>query len=303
MPALTEIDTPPPQAIGCTSLQEFRSFMASPANREADMAAFERGLLDFRVDAIGGAETFTVSGYCAVCDRAAAFVVDYQYCYATTPDGRRLPNWRERLVCPHCHLNNRMRAAIGFLLSASKPDDTVYLTEFVTPLFKAVAWKRKRTIGSEYLRDGTARGAMNAAGVRHEDATRLTFPDGVFNLIGTFDVLEHVPNYRQALAEFFRCLRPGGALIITVPFSLWSATTVTRATIDASGTITHLLPPEVHGDPLDQGGALCFHNFGWDFVGALTATGFEDAGLTMFWDPQLGYLGGYQYIITARSPG
>src|SRR5262249_53490302 len=63
--------------------------------------------------------------------------------------------------------------------------------------------------------------------------------------------------------------------------------------------ITHLLPPEVHGDPLDQGGALCFYHFGWDFVGALTQAGFEDAGLSMFWNPRLGHLGGYQNIITA----
>ena len=283
----------PPQATRCTSFDDFRFFMASPANREADMAAFEVGLL-------GASDTFTISGRCAVCDRDTTFLVDYQYCYATTPDGRRLPNWRERLVCQHCHLNNRQRAAVGFVLSASDPDDTIYLTEAVTPLFQVVASKRKQTIGSEYLRDGTARGTVNAAGVRHEDVTYLSFPDEAFNVIGTFDVLEHVPNYRQAFAEFFRCLRPGGTLIITVPFFLWSAATVTRATIDTSGTITHLLPPEFHGDPLDQAGVLCFNNFGWDFVGALTEAGFEDAGLSLFWNPRLGYLGGYQYIITSR---
>jgi len=285
------LDTPP-QAIRCTSFEEFKSFISSSANRVADIAAFEGELL--------GAETFTVTGYCAVCDREAAFFVDHQYSYIGA-DGRHFPNWREQLVCPHCHLNNRMRAAAGFLLSVSKPGNAVYLTEFVTPLFAVIASRRERTIGSEYLRDGTARGQTNAAGVRHEDVTSLTFPDGAFNIIGTFDVLEHVPHYRQALAEFFRCLRPGGTLLITVPFHSQSAATVARATIDASGTITHLLPPEVHGDPLDQGGALCFYNFGWDFVDALTEAGFEDSGLSMFWNPQLGYLGGYQLIITARK--
>ena len=34
-----------------------------------------------------------------------------------------------------------------------------------------------------------------------------------------------------------------------VPFSLWSPTTIARATIDVLGNITHLLPPEIHGDP------------------------------------------------------
>jgi SAM-dependent methyltransferase len=132
--------------------------------------------------------------------------------------------------------------------------------------------------------------------MRHEDATRLTFPDCAFDDIGTFDVLEHVPNYHRALAEFFRCLRPNGTLIITVPFSLWSAATVTRATIDTSGNITHLLPPETHDDPINQGGALAFYTFGWDLMGALTEVGFKDTGISIYWNPQLGYLGGYQYV-------
>jgi len=34
----------PPQAIRCTSLDEFESFLASAANRGADIAAFEVGL-------------------------------------------------------------------------------------------------------------------------------------------------------------------------------------------------------------------------------------------------------------------
>jgi SAM-dependent methyltransferase len=312
----------PPQTTRCTSFEEFRSFLASPANREVDIARFEVGLLPHtsvfaklstwfenraralaKRRAVTAEKAFTFSGYCAVCDREAAFFVDYQHSWAQTSDGRRLPNWRERLVCPHCHMINRMRAVVEFVLSASKPDDTIYLTEFLSPLFQVVASRRKRTVGSEYLRDGTLPGATNVAGVRHEDATKLSFSDGAFNVIGTFDVLEHVPNYRQALAEFFRCLHPGGTLIITVPFLLQSAATVTRAIIDASGTITHLLPPEIHGDPLDPGGVLCFHHFGWDFVGALTAIGFEDAGLSLFWNPRFGYLGGYQLIITARSPG
>ena len=281
-----------PQVTRCASFEEFKLFISSSANRRADIEAFEAGLL--------GADTFTVPGYCAVCEREASFLVDHLYCF-TGSDERHIPNWRERLVCPHCHLNNRMRAAAGFVLSVSKPDNAVYLTEFVTPFFRVIASKRKRTIGSEYLRDGTAPGATNAAGVRHEDATCLTFPDRAFDIIGTFDVLEHVPDYRQALAEFFRCLRPGGSLIITVPFNLWSASTIARATIDSSGTIRHLLPPEIHGDPLDQGGALCFYHFGWDFVDALTQAGFDDAGLSMFWDAQLGYLGGYQFIITTNK--
>jgi hypothetical protein len=142
-----------PQTMRCRSPGEYKLFVSSSANQRAKIEAFETGLV--------GAEIFTVPGYCAGCDRDALFLVDYLYRF-TGSDERRIPNWRERLVCPHCHLNNRMRAAAGFLLSVSKPDNAVYLTEFVTPFFRVIVSKRERTIGSEYLRDGTARGATNA---------------------------------------------------------------------------------------------------------------------------------------------
>jgi hypothetical protein len=90
--------------------------------------------------------------------------------------------------------------------------------------------------------------------------------------------------------------------MITVPLKLRSKASVTRATVGIDGEIRHNLPPEIHGDPLNRDGILCFYNFGWDFVESLTHSGFEDSGLSLFWEPSLGYLGGYQFIITAQKP-
>jgi SAM-dependent methyltransferase len=47
-------------------------------------------------------------------------------------------------------------------------------------------------------------------------------PFGVrFDLIGLFDVLEHLPDDRQALADLRRMLKVGGALVLTVPAHAW----------------------------------------------------------------------------------
>ena len=54
--------------------------------------------------------------------------------------------------------------------------------------------------------------------VQFEDVTRLSFADASRDLVVSFDVLEHVPDYRQALREFARVLAPGGALVLTAPF-------------------------------------------------------------------------------------
>lgn len=45
-----------------------------------------------------------------------------------------------------------------------------------------------------------------------------------FEVIGLFDVLEHLPDDRQVLTDLHKMLAPGGALLLTVPahMSLWS---------------------------------------------------------------------------------
>ena len=49
------------------------------------------------------------------------------------------------------------------------------------------------------------------------DATRMPFGDGAFDRVIAAEVLEHIPDDRQALREIARVLRPGGQLAVTVP--------------------------------------------------------------------------------------
>jgi SAM-dependent methyltransferase len=53
--------------------------------------------------------------------------------------------------------------------------------------------------------------------------TRLPFPAGRFDLVTSFDVLYHlgVGDYRVALAEFHRVLKPGGRLFLRLPAYNW----------------------------------------------------------------------------------
>lgn len=79
-------------------------------------------------------------------------------------------------------------------------------------------------------------GEMHAAGLEQAarrvrrarllqmDAVRIPFR-AAFDVIGCFDVLEHVPDDDQVLAQCHLALRTGGGLILTVPQHrfLWSA--------------------------------------------------------------------------------
>ena len=61
------------------------------------------------------------------------------------------------------------------------------------------------------------------AALYHLRAEALPF-EAEFDVVGAFDVLEHIENDRLALDQLFRATRPGGGMILTVPQhpSLWS---------------------------------------------------------------------------------
>lgn len=50
------------------------------------------------------------------------------------------------------------------------------------------------------------------------DLAALPLPDGELDLVVCTEVLEHVPDPGRALAELARVLRPGGRIMLTVPF-------------------------------------------------------------------------------------
>lgn len=81
--------------------------------------------------------------------------------------------------------------------------------------------------GGEYFAAGLPFAAARVAGASlyQMDARQLPFVDE-FDVIGAFDVLEHIPDDAAALASIARALRPGGGIILTVPQHrwLWSAT-------------------------------------------------------------------------------
>jgi SAM-dependent methyltransferase len=53
------------------------------------------------------------------------------------------------------------------------------------------------------------------------DATCLPFPDGVFDVVTLFDLLEHVRDDTRAAAEARRVVRPGGSVIVSSPTERW----------------------------------------------------------------------------------
>jgi SAM-dependent methyltransferase len=245
---------------------------------------------------------FKVDGRCWIDNAPVAFEMDYLY--AQDLGTRRIPNWRERMLCPICHLNNRQRASIHVATEylGLRPESRIYMTEQVTPAYALMCARHTSVVGSEFLGADAAPGSTNDAGIRHEDLTRLSFPDASFDAILTFDVLEHIPDHRRALAECHRVLKRGGRMLFSIPFLEDSQETRTRARFDAQGTLVHDHPPVYHGDPVNpEQGVLCFHEFGWDILDHARAAGFSDAAALVYRDPGYGYLGGWPILFAARK--
>lgn len=274
---------------------EHQRFLETHSGELAGRREGERSLIQ------AGRESFAVAGVCQVCSRKVDFLVDYKYAYEVS--GVLTPNWRERLVCPLCGLNGRMRATVHLLGEIVKPSRAarVYLTEQLTSLYRWAKDRFRAVAGSEWLGDAVALGATDASGVRNEDITHLTFADASFDLLVSLDVLEHVPDYRSALSECHRVLAPSGWLFLTCPFRMDLARNLVRAVVREDGEIAHREPPEYHGNPLSAAGSLAFYHFGWELLDDMRALGFRDVRACQYWSRELGYLGGEQLVFVARK--
>ncbi len=221
-------------------------------------------------------------------------------------------DWREDAICPQCGINARMR--LGLLLidaaCATMDQPNIYLTEQASYTWLAARKLWPHVVGSEFvldparieflanfLRESTGDVALQ---IRVEDLTALGFADRSFDALGSFDVLEHVPDFRRALRECARVLRPDGKLVLTAPFDLAAESNVQRARIRGDGSIEHLLAPEYHADSISPDGVLCFHHFGWELLEDCRAAGFSDAAYLIAWSPAQALLGSHLGALVAR---
>lgn len=226
-----------------------------------------------------------IAGVCDLCAARTVFTVPF----SRSETGEQVFRLRDAR-CSGCGLPQRKRHITRALMddfAGRQPD--IYIAEQVTPHYRYLAKRFPGLVGSEYVGPDIASGT-EVDEVRHEDMTRLSFADASFDVVITSEVLEHIPDWRAALAECARVLRPGGRAYMTFPFLRNSATTRVRAVIE-NGEIRHLMPPQYHGDPVRKDGILCFQEFGWDVLDAFRMAGFGEAWAEFAFGPLHGHFG------------
>lgn len=240
-----------------------------------------------------------IVGHCNGCNRASKFILDWNYSNGITP------NYRERLICEHCGLNNRQRFMLGYLktlINRKTSISTVYCYEQITnfyQLLKAQLLASTDVFGSEYLGYNIPSGeTVNS--IRHEDAMNLSFDDNSLDIVISNDVFEHVPDIQKTVQELYRVLKPGGKALISIPFNVESDATIQRAKIE-NGVLIHLLPEQYHGNPISAKGSLVFYDYSWNFLDYFINNSFQDAYALFYYSYFYGNLGKNQLLFVAEK--
>lgn len=203
---------------------------------------------------------------------------------------------RESMFCRSCCANLRVRRIAEVLIALYGPACGSLAELIHDPEFRGLDVAEINTIGSlgslhallqqlPKLAFSSYSGPEHLGemvdGARNEDISQLTYPDASFDLILSSDTLEHVPDFRAALAETRRVLRPGGRHVFTVPAVWTQLKTRTRAHLE-DGEIVHLMPALYHGRgsgayryiPVGED-MLAFTEFGRDIVDHMREAGFQ----------------------------
>jgi len=110
--------------------------------------------------------------------------------------------------------------------------------------------------------------------IRHEDLLGLSYKDDSFDIVLHSDTLEHVPDIDRALSEIWRVLKPGGAMIFSIPIVRDGRATLVRAKLH-NGEIKQFSPPSFHGGSYQATSQyLVCYEFGEDFLDLLKRGGF-----------------------------
>ncbi|HEX2076857.1 MAG TPA: methyltransferase domain-containing protein [Longimicrobium sp.] len=167
---------------------------------------------------------------------------------------------RADAMCPHCGALERHRLAWLYLqrrtdLFDGRPRRVLH----VAPELCLEPRLRRRLRGGYLTADlDSPRAAARM------DVTDIRHPDESFDVIFCSHVLEHVPDDRRAMAEFFRVLRRGGWAILLVPITA-DATYEDPTVVDPAERL-RLFGQEDH-----------VRRYGPDYVDRLRQAGFEVA--------------------------
>lgn len=239
-------------------------------------------------------------GYCNICGRVTAF-------YTNVP-------LRENGRCFFCHSQNRERQLVyiflklinkqNFLSSLQSIKDTfsispIWICQQNSPLSN---YLKKifadNCITSEFFDESLKSGEI-INNIMHIDMRNTYFNNRQLKYIFSGDVIEHIPNYLDAMKEIYRILDYDGCHIFTVPFYQHAFCIDRRAEL-INGKIIKHRKDWFHIDPVRPDGILCYNIFAPELLCELEKIGFK-VSLYLVHEPKYGIFGGDGLVIVAKK--
>lgn len=234
-----------------------------------------------------------IDGYCPICESAAKFIANGKW-------------YRGTLKCQSCEGGSIPRdRAMAYILNRELPDWRNKAIHECSPMESGISNKIRKEckdyIGSHYYPDQPLGNIVGQW--RNENIEATTFPDNVFDLVVTMDVTEHVYNPGAMFRDIWRTLKPRGVYLSTFPIRKYQVEAAKPRAIKAKdGTIKFLVePPEYHGNPIDNAGALVTWDFGYEIHQLIKYWTPFIVEVVRFSDQHQGILGEYTEVVICRK--
>lgn len=164
---------------------------------------------------------------CPICGSSVRKLFDAGFDFPILHKLNVIGGFRSEDVCPICFTHGRTRLIATYLKrevfkSGNKYRRILHMApeRSLVPLMQGIA-------DVDYVAaDLKAENFQEFVPVVKADITDLPWSKDTFDLIVCNHVLEHISNDRQAMAELFRVLRPGGLAILQVPLSAVLSVTI-----------------------------------------------------------------------------
>lgn len=193
--------------------------------------------------------------YCPVCEHSARsfrtlsiFTIFWKYFHI------HYSFWkRKNFQCPRCDSRERHRLLWLYLKSNS---DILFNSNDCNKKMLHVAPEKcfTKLFSKQPNIDYLSADLDSSKAMIEMDIQKIQFPENFFDLIIYNHVLEHIPDDRKAMREFYRVLKPGGLVILTVPINYNSEKTFED---------TRIITPEQHIKYYGQASHLRY--YGLDF--------------------------------------
>lgn len=139
---------------------------------------------------------------------------------------------------------------------------------------------------------------QETAGVLNDNLECLSFDNNSIDVFVALDVFEHLADISSATREIARVVKPDGLALLTFGILIDNgAAVLPRSVVSASGEIRHLFPPEYHGDPFSDGGALVYNHFGYAIHEWLHDVSGMNVAIIRFANPHAGIIGRHTEVM------